>query len=124
EERSNRIRALSYFRPRLDGDAQRRGIIEDEGQECVSDQPLAPVGHEKIESGQMRELHLAVLVTLREIVQASVFEVPDAGDAHTIAVDDCPRHYGDFRSPGSILRGKNGDPPRDDAEKQCDEDQG
>ena len=70
----------------------------------------------------MRQLHLALLVAHREIVPAAVVEVAHAGEAHAVAVDERPRHHRDFRPPMAIVRGRDGDPPRDDTDE--DQDQG
>jgi hypothetical protein len=51
EEGSNRIKAFAHLWPRLYGDIQGWGIVEDEAEEGMANQPLAPVGHEKIEAG-------------------------------------------------------------------------
>ena len=72
----------------------------------------------------MRQQHLALLIAHREVVPAAVVEVAHAGDAHAVAIDDRPRHHRDFRPPVAIMRGRNGDPPRDHAEKQHDHDRG
>ena len=86
----------------------------------VSDQPLAPIRHVEIEAGQARQRHLALLIAHREVIPAAVVEVADPGDADAVAVDNHPRHHRDFRSPLAIVRGTDGDPPHDHAEKQRD----
>src|SRR5205085_8533323 len=111
EKRANRIKAFTHLWSRLYGDSQGWRIVKDETQKRVSNQPFAPVGHEKIEAGQMRQLHLPVLVAHREIIQAAVIEVSDTGKTHTVAVNGRPRHHSDFRTPRSIVRGRNGEPP-------------
>ena len=72
----------------------------------------------------MRQLHLALFVAHREIIPGAVVEIANAGEAHAVAVDECPRHHRDFRPPGTIVRGTDGDPPGDHAEKQRDRDHG
>ena len=58
EEGGDRIEAFAHFWPRLYRDAQGWGIVEDEAEEGMANQPPAPVGHkkighEKIDAGQM-----------------------------------------------------------------------
>ena len=113
-------KTLADLRPRLDGDAQRRRIVENEAQERVSDRPFGKIGHVEIEGFQVRQLHLALLVTHGEIVSAAIVEVADAGEAHAVAIDHRPRHYRDFRPPVAIVRGRMETHHRDHAEKQHD----
>src|ERR1700719_1977966 len=68
EERGDRRKALSHLRPRLDGDAERRRIVEDETQERVSDRTWHKVGNVEIERCQMRQQDLALLIMHREII--------------------------------------------------------
>ena len=124
EEGGDGREALAHLRPRLDRDAQRRRVVEDETQERVPDEPLAPVRDIEIEAGQMRQRHLALFVVHREIVPGAVLEIADSRDAHPVAVDERPRHHRDLRSPLTIVRGRYGYPPRDDAEKQHDQGHG
>src|SRR5262245_7290278 len=53
EQRGDRIEALAHLRPCLDGDAQRRCVVEDEAHEGVPHQPLGPIGHIEIEPAQV-----------------------------------------------------------------------
>jgi hypothetical protein len=41
----------------------------------------------------------------REIIPGSMIEVANTGETHAVAVDECPWHHRDFRSPGTIVRG-------------------
>ena len=106
EHRGDRRKALADLRPRLDRDAQRRRVVEDETDERVSDRPLHEVGHVEIESDQVRQQHLALLIAHREIIPAAVVEIAHAGDAHAVAVDDGPRHRP--QPPGDQLRSCEG----------------
>src|SRR5688572_8555849 len=118
EEGSDRVKSFADLWPRLDGDAQRRRVVEDETHERVPDQPLAPVGHVEIKGTQVRELHLALLIAHREIIPGSVVEVADTGKANAVAIDEGPRHHRDLRAPRTIVRGSDGDPPHNHAEKE------
>ena len=69
-----------------------------------------------------RQPHLALLIAHGEIIPATVVEIADTSDARAVTVDDRPRHHRDFRSPLTIVRGSDGNPPRDHAEKQHDQD--
>src|SRR5215831_10111594 len=103
EEGSERIETLSHFRPRLNGDAQRLGVIEDEAQERVPNWPFAPIRDEKIKAGQVRQLQVAFLIVRRKITQAAIFEISYAGNMHAVAINGRPRHDRDFRAPGPIV---------------------
>jgi hypothetical protein len=86
----------------------------------MSDWPLGKVGYVEIERDQVRQQHVALLVTNREVIPGAVLKVADAGQVHVIALDRGARHDGDFRSPVAIVRGMDGDPPSHDSEKQHD----
>src|SRR5215475_1311503 len=107
EKGSDRIKAFAHFRPRLDGDAERRSIVEDETEERVRNRPFAPVGDEKIEAGHVRQLYVALFIVGREIIQAPVFEISYAGNMYVVAIDGRPWHHRDFRAPRPIVRGRN-----------------
>jgi hypothetical protein len=82
----------------------------------VTGQPLAPVGCVEIHACEVRQLHVALLVPYREIIAIAAVEITEAGEAHPVAVDECPRHQGDFWPPSTIVRGRNGNPPRNHPE--------
>src|SRR5262249_12386745 len=88
EERGERVKSLADLRPRLDRDAQRRSIVEDEAQERMSDQPFAPVRDIEIDAGQVRHRQIPVLIARREVIPASIFEIANARDVYAVAVDD------------------------------------
>ncbi len=87
EERGDRVKALVHLRPSLDGDVERRRVVEDEAHKRVADGPRHPVGHEEIEPCQVRQRDFAFLVAHREIVPAAIVEIAYAGDAHAVTVD-------------------------------------
>src|SRR5207237_1626043 len=97
-------KALANLGPRLNRDTQRRGVVKNEAQECVSDQPLAPVGHEEIKRCQMGQPYFALLITHCKVVPAAVVKVADTGDAYAVTIDDNPRHHSQFRPPRAIMR--------------------
>ena len=120
EEGGDRREALANLGPGLDGNAQRRRIVENEAHESMSDWPFGKVRYVEIERDQMRQQHVALLVTHREVVPGAVLEIADAGQVHVIAIDRGARHDRDFRSPVAIVRGTDGDPPSHNSEKQHD----
>src|SRR6516162_923417 len=124
EKRSNGVEALAHLRPRLNRDAQRQRVVEDEAQECVPNRPYAPVGDIEIDACEMRQRDLALLVAHREIVAGAVCEIADARDANAVAVDERARHHRHFWPPGPIMRWRNKYPPRDHAEIERNQDRG
>ena len=62
-------------------------------------------------------------VTLSQSPDDALDPVRVAGDTHTVALDNGPRHHRDFRSPRSIMRRTDGYPPPDNAEKSHEEDE-
>src|ERR1700733_1499346 len=103
EEGGNRRKTLADLWSRLDGDAQRRRIVENEAQECMPNRPFDEVGHIEVEGDQVRQQNLPLLIAHREIIPGAVVEVADAGQAHEVAVDDGARHHGDFRPPVAVV---------------------
>src|SRR5262249_46095602 len=53
EHGGDRLETTAYLRPRLDRDAQWRGVVEDETHERMRHRSFAPVGHEKVQAGQV-----------------------------------------------------------------------
>ncbi len=88
----------------------------------VSDRSRSEVGHVEVEPGQMRQQYVTLLVTHREIVAGTVIEIANPGEVHAVAVDKGARHHRDFRPPVAIVRGTDGDPPRQHDKKQRDRD--
>ena len=117
-------KTFAHLRPRLDGDAQRRRIVENEAHEGMPDRPLGEVRYVEVEGDEVRQQDFTLLVPHREIVAGAVVEIADARQAHAVAVDHGPRHDSHFRTPVAIVRGRNGDPPDDHAEKQHGRDDG
>src|SRR6185437_4396175 len=58
EHGGDRFETAADFRPRLDRDAQWRGVIEDETHERVRHRSFQKVGHEEVQADQMREIDL------------------------------------------------------------------
>lgn len=77
EERSNGREPLPHFRPRFDGNAKRRRVIEVETQKRVRHRPGQKVGHEEIDRSEVRDRHLAFPVADREILPTAVVEITD-----------------------------------------------
>ena len=118
EERGDWVETFADLRSCFDGDAERKGVVKIKTQEGVCHGSLLPVGHEEIQRSKMREEKLAFFVSHCEIIRAAVFEIAKTGDAHTITVDSYPGHDRHFRSPRTIVRRTDTDPPNEDAEKQ------
>src|SRR5262249_62283194 len=53
EHGGDRLETTAYLRPRLDRDAQWRGVVEDETHASMRHRPFAPVGHEEVQAGQV-----------------------------------------------------------------------
>ncbi len=86
-------------------------VVEDEAHERVADRPLHPVGNVEVDAGQVRHGDFARLVTHREVIARAVVEVPYAGDAHPIAIDEGARHNRDVGPPVAVVRRQDQRPP-------------
>src|SRR5215467_10408 len=53
EHGGDRLETAAYLRSRLDRDAQWGGVVEDETHERMGHRSFAPVGHEKVQAGQV-----------------------------------------------------------------------
>ena len=124
EERRDWVEAFADLRPCFDGDAERKSVVEIKTQEGVSHGSLFPVGHKEIQRTKMRDEKLAFLVSHCEIIRAAVFEIAKTGDAHSVVVDECPRHHRHLRPPLAIVARADTDPPNEHAEKQSYKNQG
>src|SRR5262249_25261739 len=111
EHGGDRLEAPPDLRPRLDGNAKGRGVVEEKTHKSGGYQPLAPVGDVEIQADQVREINLALFVMHREIVPTAVVEIAHAGYADAVAVDESSWHQRDFRPPVPIVRGSDREPP-------------
>jgi hypothetical protein len=118
EHRGDRRKTLADLRTRLDRYAQWWRIVENEAHERMPDRPFGKIGDVEVESGQVRQFQLTLLVAHREIVSGTIVEVADTGQVHAVAIDHSSRHDCDLRTPVAIVRGTDGDPPCNHAEKQ------
>jgi len=113
EHRGQRIEAFADLGPRLDRNAERWRIFEEEAQKRVADRAFSPVGDVEVEAGQTGKSYLSFFITGRKVVTTALLEITHSGEAYDVAVDRDPRHVSDFETPRAIMRRRDQDPPDD-----------
>src|SRR5262249_44227321 len=96
EEGGDRRKAFADLRSCFDGDAERRCVVECETDERVPDWSLGEVGYVEVETDQVGQLDVPLLVADREIIPRPIIKVTYAGQMHMVSVADGSRHHRDF----------------------------